>query len=146
MAVMTSAGSTLAIATGSPTTYDATGFAAMTYVTIGEVTDIGEVTNREYAVVNHSPIGSRTVKKFKGSYQTGSLQIQMARDTANVGQTALRAALLSDADYAFKVTLQDASKIHFVGKVTSFKTSIGSVDQITGANCTIELSGDVVEV
>lgn len=146
MAVMTSAGSTLSIATGSPATYDAAGFTALTYVIVGEVTDIGEVTNREYAVVNHMPVGSRTVKKFKGSYQTGTLQIQMARDSSNAGQTALRAALVSDADYSFKVTLQDLSKIHFVGKVTAFKTSVGSVDQITGANCTVELSGDVVEI
>jgi len=146
MAVMTSAGSTLAIATGTPATYDATGFAALSFVTIGEVTDIGEISNREYAVVNHSAVGTRTVKKFKGSYQTGSMQIQMARDVANAGQTALRAALLSDADYSLKVTLQDLSKIFFVGKVTKVSTSIGSVDQITGLMCTIELSGDVVEV
>lgn len=146
MAVMTSAGSTLSIATGSPATYDGTGFVAMTYVVVGEVTDIGEVSNRDYAVVSHSPVGSRSVKKFKGSYNTGTIQIQMARDTANAGQTALRAALLSDADYSCRITLQDLSKIYFVGKVTSFKTSVGSVDQITGANCTIELSGDVVEV
>lgn len=145
MAVMTSAGSTLSIATGSPTTNDATGFTALTYVVVGEVTDIGEV-GREYATTTHSPVGSRAVRKFKGSYNNGSMQIQMARDTANAGQTAMRAALLSDADYSFKVTLQDLSKIHFVGKVTTFKTSVGSVDQITGSSCTIEVNGDIVEI
>lgn len=146
MAVMTSAGSTLSIATGSPTTYDAVGFTALTYVAVGEVTDIGEITNREYSVVNHNPIGTRTVKKLKGSYNTGSIQIQMGRDSLNAGQTALRAALLSDNDYSFKVTLQDLSKIHFIGKIVSVKTVIGSVDQVTGLNCMVELSGDVVEV
>jgi hypothetical protein len=145
MAVMTSAGSTLSIATGAPATYDATGFTALTYVVVGEVTDIGEV-GREYALVTHMPVGSRTVKKFKGSYNNGSMQIQMGRDTANAGQTAMKAALLSDADYSFKVTLQDLSKIHFVGKVTTFKTSVGSVDQITGSSCTIEINGDIVEI
>ena len=145
MAVMTSAGSTLSIATGSPTTYDTTGFTALTYVVVGEVTDIGEV-GREYAVATHSPIGSRLVKKFKGSYNNGSMAIQMARETSNAGQTALKAALLSDADYSFKITLQDLSKIHFVGKVTAFKNSVGSVDQITGSTCTVELNGDIVEI
>lgn len=145
MAVMTSAGSTLSIATGSPATYDATGFTALTYVVVGEVLDIGEV-GREYAVVTHSPVGTRAVKKFKGSYNNGTMQIQMARDSSNAGQTAMKAALQSDADYSFKVTLQDLSKIHFVGKVTTFKITIGSVDQITGSNCTIEISGDIVEV
>ena len=145
MAIMTSAGSTLAIATGSPATYDATGFTALTYVVVGEVTDIGEV-GREYAVVNHSPVGSRIIRKLKGSYNNGSMNIQMARDTSNAGQTAMRAALLSDADFSFKITLQDLSKIHFVGKVTSFKVSVGSVDQITGSTCMVEVNGDIVEV
>jgi hypothetical protein len=145
MAVMTSAGSTLSIATGTPTTNDAAGFTSLTYVVVGEVTDIGEL-GREYATVTHSPVGSRSVKKFKGSYNNGSMQIQMARDASNAGQVAMKAALLSDADYSFKVTLQDLSKIHFIGKVTAFKNSVGSVDQITGSNCTIEINGDLVEI
>lgn len=145
MAVMTSAGSTLAIATGTPATYDAAGFTALTYVLVGEVVDIGEL-GREYATVNHSPVGSRLVKKFKGSYHNGSMQIKMARDTSNAGQTAMRAALLSDADYSFKITLQDLSKIHFTGKVSSFKVQVGTVDQITGSSAAIEIIGDIVEI
>ena len=145
MPIMTSAGSTLAIATGTPATNDGAGFTALTYVVVGEVTDIGEF-GREYATTTHSAVASRAVRKFKGSYNNGSIQIQMGRDTANAGQTAMRAALLSDADFSFRVTLQDASKIHFIGKVTAFKTSVGSVDQITGANTTIEINGDIVEI
>jgi len=142
---MTSAGSTLSIATGSPTTYDATGFTALTYVVVGEVTDIGEL-GREYVTVNHNAVGSRVVRKFKGSYHNGTMQIKMARDTSNAGQTAMRAALVSDADFCFKVTLQDLSKIHFIGKVSSFKVQIGTVDQITGSTCAIEINGDIIEI
>lgn len=145
MAIMTSAGSTLSIATGSPATFDATGYNALTYTVVGEVTDIGEF-GREYATVTHSPVGSRGVKKLKGSYNNGSLNVQMARDTSNAGQTAMKAALLSDADYSFKVTLQDLTKVYFTGKVTSFKNSVGSVDQITGSTSVIELNSDIVEV
>jgi hypothetical protein len=145
MAVMTSAGSTLSIATGVPATYDAAGFAAKTFVVVGEITDLGEL-GKEYATVTHSPVGSRAVQKFKGSYNNGSMQIQMARDTSNAGQVAMKDALNSDADYSFKVALQDLSKIYFVGKVTTFKVAVGSVDQITGSNCTIEISGEIVEV
>lgn len=144
MAVMTSAGSTLGIATGAPATYDEAGFTALTFATVGEVTDIGEL-GREYSLVTHSPVGSRAVQKFKGSYNNGSMQIQMGRDVTDAGQIAMNTALASDDDFAFCITLQDLSKIYFVGKVTTFKTSIGSVDQITGANCTIEISGDIVE-
>lgn len=146
MAVQTSAGSTLKIGTGKPTTYDATGFAAVTpMVLVGEITDLGEF-GTEYSTVDHVSLGTRQKRKFKGSYDNGSLQIQMGRDVADAGQLALKAALKSDASYTFLVTLQDGSKNYFTGKVMSYKTSVGSVDQITGATTTIELDSDVVEV
>jgi hypothetical protein len=147
MAVMTSAGSKLYIATGVPTTYDQAGFEAvgLTYVEVGEITDLGEF-GTEYSVVNHTALGQRQVKKFKGSYNNGSLQLQMGRDTDNTGQTALINALDSDASFSFKVTLQDGTKNYFTGKVMSYKTSVGSVDQITGATTTIEVDSDIVEI
>lgn len=147
MAVMTSAGSTIAIATGVPTTYDSTGFAAVTpYEVVGEVTDIGEF-GKEYSTVNHTSLGSRQTKKFKGSFNNGTIQLQMARDTsAGSNQDALRAALDSDSSYSFCVTLQDGAKLYFTGKVTSYRTSVGNVDQITAATCNIEIDSEIVEV
>lgn len=146
--VQTSAGSTLSIATGAtatPTTYDATGFAALTYVVVGEVTDIGEF-GKEYNLVTFAPVGDRKQRKFKGSYNNGSIQVQMGRSTGDAGQAAMRTALASDASFAVKVTLQNLDKIYFTGKVMSYKTSVGSVDQITSATSTIEIDSEVVEV
>lgn len=145
MAVQTSAGSTLSISSTLPATYDAAGYDALTWLVVGEVTDIGEF-GAEYNLVTHTPVGSRQVKKYKGSFNNGSIQVQMARDVDNAGQTALIAASKSDASHAFKVTLQDLTKIYFTGMVMSYKTSVGSVDQITGANATIEIDSEIVEV
>lgn len=145
MAVMTSAGSTLGISTVLPSTYDATGFNALTYTAVGEITDLGEV-GKEFNLVSHTALGNRKVRKFKGSYNNGSMALQMGRDTADAGQTALRTALASDNSYAFKATLQNGTKLYFTGKVMSYKTSVGSVDQITGASTTIELDDDIIEV
>lgn len=146
MAIQTSAGSTIAIATGTPGTYDATGFNALTWNVVGEVTDIGEF-GKEFNLVQHSPIGSRQVKKLKGSFNNGSVQLQMARDTAAAAnQDKLKTALGSDASYSFRVTLQDGAKLYFTGKVMSYKTAVGGVDSVTGATTTIEIDGEVVEV
>lgn len=145
MAVQTSAGSTLSIATGVPTTYDSAGYGALTFTVVGEVTDIGEF-GKEYNLVSFTPVGNRQVKKFKGSFNNGSIQVQMGRSTGDAGQTAMRSALTSDASFSFKVTLQDLTKIYFTGKVMSYKTSVGSVDQITSATSTIELDSEIVEV
>ena len=145
MAVQTSAGSTLSIATGTPATNDAAGFLAMTWVLVSEITNLGEF-GRVYTSVPHNPIGERGTKHYKGSYNNGSMALTLARDATAAGQIALKAALMSDADYSFKVTYQDATRSQFLGKVLQFKTTIGGVDSITGLSCTIELSSsDIVE-
>lgn len=144
MAVMTSAGSTLGISASLPATYDVTGFNALTYTAVGEITDLGEF-GTEYNLVTYTALGQRQTKKFKGSFNNGSLQLQMGRDTTDAGQTLLRTALASDNSYSFRVTLQNATRLQFTGKVMSYKTSVGSVDQITGANTTIEVDSVIVE-
>jgi len=144
MTVMTSAGSTLGISTSLPATYDAAGFNALTYTAVGEITDLGEF-GTEYNLVSHTALGNRRVRKFKGSYNNGQLALQMGRDTTDAGQTALRLALASDNSYSFKVTLQNGTKLMFTAKVMSYKTSIGSVDQITGASTSLEVDSDIVE-
>lgn len=145
MAVMTSAGSTLALSAAAPATIDAAGFGALTYTTVGEITDLGEV-GKEYNVVNHSPLGDRRIRKFKGSYNNGSMQIQMGRDVDDAGQTLLRAAVDSDANYSFKLTLQNGRKMFFQAQATSSKVSIGSVDQITSMTTTVEVVSEIIEV
>lgn len=147
MAIQTSAGSKLSIAaSGSPATYDAAGFAALTWKEIGEVVDIGEF-GKEFNLVNHNPISTRQTKKLKGSYNNGSIQLQMARDSdAASNQAELRTALDSDASYPFSVELQDGTKMYFTGKVMSYRTQVGGVDSVTGATTTIEIDDDIIEV
>ena len=145
MTVMTTAGSQFKLTAAAPATYDATGFNALTMTLVGEVTDLGEV-GREYNVVNHNPISDRRTKKIKGSYNAGSIALQFGRDFADAGQQLLFAAVASDAEYSMVIILQNGKKLYFTGLVTSFKTSVGSVDQITAGTCQIELQGDVLEV
>lgn len=146
MAIQTSAGSTFAIATALPATQDASGYNALTWNMIGEVTDIGEF-GKEYNLVTHTPVADRQVQKLKGSYNNGAITLQMARDqSVGANQDKLKTALASDASYAFRVVLQDGTKMYFQGKVMSYKTQVGSVDQVTGASTAIEISSDIVEV
>lgn len=146
MAIQTSAGTTFAASAALPATYDAAGFAALSWTVVGEITDIGEF-GKEFNLVTHNPVGGRQVKKLKGSYNNGSIQLQMARDTAaGSNQTILRTALGVDASYSFRVTLQDNAKLYFTGKTMSYKTQVGGVDSITGATTTIEVDSDITEV
>jgi hypothetical protein len=141
----TSAGTTIAISAALPATYNSTGFAALTYTSIGEITDAGEF-GKEYNLVTHNPLADRKTYKRKGSYNNGSMTLQMGRVPDDAGQVLLLAAQDSDDSYSFKITLQDGTVNYFTGQVMSYRTSIGSVDTITSASVTVEVDSDIVEV
>lgn len=141
----TSAGTTIGIVSGDPSTYDATGFEALTFDLIGEVTDLGEF-GREYSLVTHNPLGDRQTVKRKGSYNDGSISMTVARTPDDAGQTVLQTALDSDENFSFNVTLQDGTELYFSAQVMSYTANVGTVDQITTASVTIEITDEIIEV
>lgn len=98
--VSTAAGAVLSI--GSTATNQTTD----TYTAIGEVTAISEF-GRVYNTVKYSPLGSRGVQKFKGSYDDGTVTVSMGKDLSDAGQAAALVARDSDFDYNFKVVDND---------------------------------------
>ena len=137
--VQTTAGSTLAISADAPATFDAAGYAAVSYTTIGEITDLGEL-GREYNLVTHNPVGTRSTRKYKGSFNEGSMQVSLALDDDDGGQTIARAASTSDSAYSFELTYQDGTKRYFQALVMDFKEGAGGVDDITSATMTVEIT------
>lgn len=137
--VETVAGTIISISAAQPATFDATGYAALSWTPIAEITDGGD-HGREYAVVTHMPISSRGVQKFKGSFNEGTKSLQLALDNDDAGQVLAKAALLSDNDYSFKVAYQGGDIDYFQAKVTSYKKAASSVDSIRSATMTLELT------
>lgn len=101
MTANTAAGTTISIGTTAtdPTTD--------TYLAVGEVTTIPEF-GRVYKSITYNPIATRGTKKFKGSYDDGSVAIAMAKSSGDAGQQAVLAARDVDADYNFKIVANDA--------------------------------------
>jgi hypothetical protein len=145
MAAQTSAGTTIEISASNPATYNAAGFGALSYSAVGEIVDAGEY-GRTYNLVTHNPLDSRKTVKKKGSYNDGTMTLQVARDPSDAGQAILVTALDSDSDHSFKVTLQDGTIQYFAAQVLSYTTGVGSADQITNATIQIELTDAIVEV
>lgn len=139
MAVKTSAGTVLRVSSGVPATFNAAGYAALTYTTVGEIVDLGEF-GRSYALVTHNPIDNRGTVKAKGSFNEGQLALQLGLDTDDAGQIILKSASTSDNNYAFKVTDQKGDVYYFQAQVMEFKVGLGSVDQITKASCNLEIT------
>jgi hypothetical protein len=141
--VRTSAGTTLSVSATAPATYDNTGFAALSFTAIGELVDLGSF-GKKYNLVSFSPLGDRKVVKRKGSYNNGTLSLKLGSSPTDAGQIAMQTGSTSDNSYSFKVTTQSGSIFYFSGQIMSWMLEIGSVDQIMGASCDVELDNDVV--
>lgn len=131
MTIQSLSGATISIATtsGSPTTIDGAGFAAKTYTVIGEVSNIGDI-GLVYAEVKFNDIGTRLTRKLRGSLDAGTQTLDMAYDATDAGQIQLRTAFASDASWAFKITLQDTTKVYYTAKVMSQPYKLGSIDSV----------------
>lgn len=139
MATRTTAGSTLRMSAAQPGTYNAAGYAALSWITVGEIVDYGEF-GREYNLVTHNPVANRGTVKKKGSFNEGQIALQLGLDTDDAGQILMKAASLSDNDYSFEITTQNGDKYYFQAQVMSWKVGLGNVDQITAANAALEIT------
>ena len=141
----TSAGTKLFISSAAPATYNQTGFAALVWTEIGEVSEMGEF-GRQYNLVTFNKLGDRRTVKRKGSYNDGTIACQMARVPDDAGQTILTTAVNSDNSYSIKIKLQDGTVFYTTAQVMSYTTNIGNVDQITSATVNLEIDNDIIEV
>lgn len=144
MTVRTSAGTTLRVTSSAPATFDSAGYntlftASPVPALLGEITDLGEF-GREFALVTHNPVGTRGTQKFKGSFNEGTMSLSLGLNTDDAGQIVMKAASLSDNNFSFMVTTQSGDRYFFQAKVMSFKVAIGSVDSITTATTSLELT------
>ena len=150
MTVRTSAGTTLRVTASAPATFNSAGYTTLFTTSpvpalVGEVTDLGEF-GREYALVTHMPVGNRGTQKFKGSFNEGTITLSLGLDTDDAGQIIMKAASISDNDYSFMVTTQNGDKYFFRAQVMSWKVGVGSVDSITTATATLEITTNVAGV
>lgn len=136
--VSTSAGTTVGIVKNAPATFDKAGYEALTFSTIGEITDIPDF-GREFEVITHKPLGSRGTVKKKGGFNEGSIDLKLGLNTDDPGQILLKEAANSDDDYSFKVAHPTGDVYYFRATCLSFKVGIGNTSSITSATCKLEL-------
>jgi len=136
--VSTSAGTIISIVKTAPATFDAAGYAALTFVEIGEVTDIPDF-GREFELITHKPLASRGTVKKKGNFNEGSIDLKLGLNTDDAGTVLLKAAAESDDDYSFKVDHPTGDVYYFRACAMSFKVSTGSSSSIITATCKLEL-------
>ena len=147
MTVQTTAGATFGIVASSPATYDAAGFGALTFENVGEIVSLGE-HGATYALVTHSPLDKRRVQKFKGSVNDGSMPLALGMDIADAGQAVLVGGADGanvDTEHSVEVVYQDGSIEYFTCIVMSYTRNPGTIDQVIGANVTVELNNKIID-
>ncbi len=151
MTVNTAAGTRVFIGTtGSATTQG--DFEADSYIEVGEVEDLGEFGDTAEEV-NFTALANRRVRKFKGSFNAGTMTVVAGSDPADPGQLALLAAFATDFDYNFRVQLNDEitiggtpTTLYFRGKVMDKRRNVGQVNNIVRQNFAVGINSEILEV
>ena len=138
MGTQSNAGVQFAIATGAPATYNAAGFAEQTFATIGEVKTGGDF-GKTFQVITSQVLSRRGTTKKKGTFDAGSLNLQLEIDPSDAGQDAAEAAVDSDADYSIKITLQDGTVYYLRGLVSEFVTTVGGPNDMLAGRIKVDL-------
>lgn len=138
MTVSTSAGTTLGLSAAAPATYNAAGYEALTFTTVGEVSDLGEIPSRVYELVNWNAIAERGTRKSKGGYNLGSQTITVGIDPDDAGQTLLDTATNSDTVYSVKIAHPQLGTIYARALVMGGPKSYGDVNSVATRQITLE--------
>jgi hypothetical protein len=151
MTVNTAAGSTVFIGTTMPASSPAE-FEMDYFTEVGEVEDLGEFGD-EANEVTFTSLANRRVRKFKGSFDAGNLEVVCGSDPADPGQADMIAAMASDLDFNFRVILNDqitlggsGTRLYFRGKVMSKRRNVGDVENIVRQTYTVGINTEIYEV
>lgn len=144
--VTTVAETELFICLAAPATNDAAGFAALAWTLIGEVTDVGTVTGREYNTSTHAPVSSAQQIEKKASYKLGSSDFKMGWDENDAGQIMVDTASKNYSIPSFKLKKQDGALRYFTAQVSKFTEDNGTVDNVVQGSMTLLRQTDTIRV
>lgn len=127
-------------------------YAALTWVEIGMVENIGDFGD-EASVVTASVIGDGRIRKLLGADDAGEMPLVVFDDPADVGQTALVAAKAAKRLYGFKVQATNmpepggtGSIEYFRGYVRSKRKQYGANDTMVRRSFTVSINSPVTDV
>lgn len=135
----TSAGTSLAISTGTPSTFDAAGYNALTWTDISNLSSL-PAFGLKAEIVSLDLMASRNRIKKKGAFDGGEISAEFALDEADAGQILLQAAVISDNNYSFRVTGQSGVKRYFQAQPTSAEIAYDNTNSITMLKSTIAVT------
>ena len=134
--------STAISAQGTTFSIDTSVSGGPTYTAVGNIKTFSgfDGSSSEIDVTNLSS----SAKEYRlGLEDNGQFAMELDRDFADAGQTALLAARDSQAGKQFKLLLSNGENATFTGYVKKFSVA-GGVDQVVKGSVDIRISGSVV--
>lgn len=129
-----------------------TAFEGITFTEVDLVESIGAFGDTA-AQITFTALKDSRVRKAKGSRDAGTLEVTVARDPADPGQDALKAAEKTSFSYPIKIELNDKptpsgdnSVFYFIAKVSSAPVNVGSVDEVIRISYTLDIDSAVYEI
>lgn len=135
----TSAGTKLYISAGAPATQDAAGYAALAWTLVKRVESLpafGSTTDP----VSFQPLdGPEEINK--GAVKNGQMQVMLAFDEVDAGQTLLRTAAApgNNALYSFKVLYPTGAIRYFQARVLGAPEEVGGANNVLKTTATLAL-------
>lgn len=133
-----SVGTTFSAVATAPATYDSTGYDALTWVPVGEVSEIPEF-GRQRSSIEFTPL-TGVKQKFAGVTDNGRLTIQFLLNTDDAGQIVLKTGSTSTSPISCKVATQNGDVYYFRALVLSFKVMVGNADGLTMGSCELDIT------
>lgn len=144
---MESISTTLAIASGSPATYDASGFAALTWNEVAQVATIGQMGDSHADIALPADLKTGRVKHLTGPSDGGEIPVAVnVEDFAGAGQDMVRTANGARTDYSIRVTRASGKVEYTVGRIVSYRHNEATATAFEGVTFTIRANGGVVVV
>ena len=138
--VMTVTGTKVSTFAGEPLTYDEPGMAALAWVEIGEITNVGTL-GATVTPVTHIAVADGVEVNRKGHVSYGDMAMTLGFDGVDVGQVAIDAAVdgaQKNTIHSLKVEYSSGVIRYVTGMWFAYEEIIGEADSIVGANATFK--------
>jgi len=156
MSIFTASGTKFYISSTAtaPATYDATGYAGLTYTQVNLLEDPGAIGD-EATGVDFDDISNRRTITLKGQFKGVQISLISAFDDTDAGQTLLLTAAADTVQQNWHFKYEFANKqssagdnaiAYFSGRVMSSKRTIGTANNIVKLESTIQPNTAIVYV
>lgn len=132
MALQTSSGVRYYTSAAEPSTYDKTGFDALTWTEVNEVSSVSAY-GAQVTEVNFTNLKDAILKKFKGTVNYGSITIEMGYDSADAGQLLMDSGTSGANQFvvhSHKVVYPDGTVDAFTGYFFGYDKNPGAIDNV----------------